>query len=206
MNKEYFLEVSNISIEAVKSKIIEDLNQRIGARQDCKVRIMPFDFRSIPALKAYWVMIDNIVAWDKGVNDLKKSYFHKEFMLEAKLYDEVDRMIYWKWKYKDKIQEGWEIYFWPDGNTYTLTKRKDKEKKQFEECLSLGRQYEKQIRSISNKGDVTKDEMSRLLMTVIDFGDKNIPGWVGIKDNELDNMLKHYKNDQESHNSDVVYR
>ena len=192
MSKEYILKSTNPSIEAVKSNIIQELNERIGARQDCKVTIQSFDFRGVGALNAYWMMIDRIVAWDAAENGLKKSYFHKQFMEEAKLYEEVDNMPFWKIKHKDKIKEGWEVYHWHDDDAYTLMKWKDEGKEEIEEWISLGRQYERHLCSISNKGDVTKEEMSRLLMTVIKFGDDNIDGWIGIIDTELDNMLRSY--------------
>lgn len=57
MNKEYHLRPSSSDAEPTKSKIIADLNQRIGAKEDFKVMIQQLDFRGVGALNAYWMMI-----------------------------------------------------------------------------------------------------------------------------------------------------
>lgn len=135
------------------------------------------------------------MVWDAAENGLKKGYFHSEFMKEAGLYDEVDRMIYWKWKYKDKIKKGWTFYH---GIEVEL-RHPDYEKYQdlddgfsnFRDYfIYLGDQYEKRTRSISNKGDVTKEEMSRLLMEVIKFGASNDVPDCFIEDREFKRMVE----------------
>jgi len=201
MNKSYTLKTDSRNVEEIKSNIIQDLNQRIGARQDCKVMITPLDFRGMNALRAYWMMIDRIVEWDsqEGGNQLKKNYFHNEFMKEAGLYDMVDNIKYWKMKYKKELKEGWEFFFWHDDESYDLIKyleelKEDGERQEdWETKIPLGQQYTHIIRSIANKGDVNKDEMSRLLTEVLKFGAKNEVPDCFIADLELQNMLKSYE-------------
>lgn len=48
MSKEYTLKSSNVGVEAVKSKIIQELNERISARQDCKVTIGKIEVEKTP--------------------------------------------------------------------------------------------------------------------------------------------------------------
>lgn len=189
MNKEFTLRSTNPSVETLKSQAIADIIQKVNAKRDFKVTITPLDFRGVGALRAYWMMIDSIVLWDAAENGLKKSYFHKEFMEEAGLYDEVDHMPYWKMRYKEKIKEGWKLHYWHDSGTYSLDKHQ-KGTEEIEEWVSLDYQYQKEIRSLANKGDITKDEMSRLLTAVIKFGAQNDVPDCFIDDREFKRMVE----------------
>lgn len=181
-SKEYILKASNVRIQEVKAALIQDLNERIGVREDFEVKIEPIDFRSIPALKAYWMMIDRVVKWDEDDNGFKKSVWHEWFIREAALTEEIDMMKIWRMKCKPHPLQ-------IDGRQYVYF---DPKLCKFIVLGQLGHRYFNKARSISNKGDVTKEEMSRLLMTVIKFGAENDIPDCFIKDTELENMLKGY--------------
>jgi len=190
MSKEYHLRPSSSDAEPTKSKIIADLNQRIGAKQDCKIMIQPLDFRGVGALNAYWMMIDRIVVWDAAENGFKKGIWHEWFMREAGLTYEFDNMPLWELKYKEIIKKhsghfcyhNWDRWFieWLDES-----RGGDEKERKY-----LYIRKEEKTRSISNKGDVTKDEMSRLLMTVIKFGASNDVPDCFIEDREFKRMVE----------------
>lgn len=55
-----------------------------------------------------------------------------------------------------------------------------------------GKRYLEKTRSISNKGDVTKEEMERLINCVLKFGaENNVPN-CEIRNDELDKLLEFY--------------
>ncbi len=194
MNKQYTLKASNVRIQEVKGAIIHDLNVRISAREDFRVRIEPVDFRGTSALNAYWMLVDRIVKWSKEEgNEYNKKDFDVWFRREAGLTEEMDMMDLWEMKYADRIKKGsyikefindsiqcrvgYSYYLQDDDNVYK----------------HLGYQrYITETRSISNKGDVTKEEMSRLLLTVIEFGAQNEVPDCFIADREFKRMVEAY--------------
>lgn len=192
----------------VKAKIERDLENAIVIGKDIKVEIKDYDFRSLNALRAYFVLIQVIVAWHKQycLDHGGKPYGIREwryyFEDQAGLVDEIDLMPMWQLKYKSKIKEGW--YF--EENEYELEavilvkteynflKESEQEKANWNDYhIILGFRYQKQPRSLSNKGDVTKIEMERLLTTVLQFGAENGIEDCKIEDRELKRMLEAYE-------------
>lgn len=152
-----------------------------------QIEIKPYSKRSQNALAAYWVLINAVVRWS---NEQGNSYTDKDFdewfKREAGLVEEVDMMPMWKMKYKiqndtriteDSFHDGMYLYCDFEFN-----------------YISLGERYIQRTRSISNKGDVTKPEMEKLLSTVLQFGAINDIKECVITNTELDKLLKFYEN------------
>lgn len=156
---------------------------RVHSKEDYQVEIKPYSKRSLNALNTYWMLIDKIVAWDKDVNQLKKGYFHRQFMEEAGLFGEGDKMPYWKMKYSN-----FKILEIPTAKDQYIIQGEGLTILEF-----LGDRYVQEPRSIANKGDVTKIEMERLIEAVLKFGSDNKVPKCFIEDLELERLLKSYK-------------
>jgi len=191
MNKDYYeLKKDCPRRQVTKGNLIARLNKLIEANESCQVKIEPYDKRSQNALAAYWMLIDVIVKWDSTENGLNKRYFHDMFMEEAGLVEEVDKMPGWEMKYKNEIEQGYSIKdddFGDDSYILVRPNQKEEDKAIFLDC-----RYKSKTRSISNKGDVTKEEMERLIFSILDFGkpgNNNIPG-CEIRKDDLSRLLK----------------
>ncbi len=196
--------------EGTRSNVYKRIDDFIkNSTEDFQIDFSPCNKRSKKALAAYWMLIDIIVKWDSTENGLNKRYFHDMFMEEAGLVEEVDKMPRWKMIYKDKIKEGWLFTEDPSVGTsllqhpdfdIILDKALDADDgygyfttADYE--ISLGFQIETQTRSIANKGDITKEEMEKLIFCILDFGkldNNNIPG-CEIRNDDLEKLLKFYE-------------
>lgn len=167
----------------------------VGFNEDFQVEIKPYSKRSQNALAAYWCLIAAVVKWDADNNGLSKDVWDEWFKREAGLVEEVDLMPIYQIQYRNirlktykDYEEGIIIF---DGTNCSC--RSDR-------CSSslcdrsniLVERYIEKTRSLSNKGDVTKIEMERLLNTVIKFGADNLIPNCFIKNEELDKLLKFY--------------
>ena len=199
MNKNPFIfKKDNPNIEGVRTNLIAEVNQRMGALsiggEDFKVEIKPFNGRSKNALAAYWCLIRSIVEWDKDNNGYNDKVWDEWFKVKARLGNNIDMMPVWKLSYKIKIEQGWEFFYWHDSDSWAL-RHPDRDNDDFEfkdgnYDITLGESNQYKTRSLSNKGDITKDEMQRLLMTVMEFGKDNEVPDCFIPDDELTRLLK----------------
>ena len=163
---------------------------RVHSKEDFQVEIKPYSKRSLNALNTYWMLINTIVKWDSGNNDLKADVWDEWFKKEARLVEEFDNMPLWILKFK-KDKPDWTISY----KNYDLREEVTIRSPNRKEKIILGSRYVEKTRSIANKGDVTKLEMERLISKVLDFGavdNNNVPGCF-IEDVELERLLKSYK-------------
>lgn len=165
-----------------------------GDKTDFKVEIMPFNSRSLNALNAYWMLIDTIVKWDEDNHGYKKNVWDEWFKTEASLTKTIDMLPLWKMKYKDKIKDGWDFELRNEDECFLFKAENplfniETGRRYTGRCT---RRYTKKTRSISDKGDVTKQEMERLLNCILKFGAENDVPNCEIKSTELERMLKAY--------------
>ncbi len=168
------------------------IRQAISGDEEFQVEIKPYSKRSQNALNAYWMLIDRVVEWDSENNGYPKDVWDEWFKTEANLMMSFDLMPIWKLKFKEQLSEpGVVIKEIEAADSCTLI-REDGEEGFHDVINDLGSRHEVKTRSISNKGDVTKAEMKRLLLTVIKFGAENDVPDCFVTNKELDKLLKFY--------------
>jgi len=181
-------------LRAIELEAHEQLSYYVeNISEDFQFEFKSYSKRSQKSLAAYWVLINSIVEWsNEQGNSYTDKYFDESFKKEAGLTEEVDNMAMWKMRYHDKIKKGWELYYWADSETYSLMEYKDGDPDgDVVNWVDLGPQYIHKTRSVANKGDITKQEMERLIECVLEFG-KDIPN-CKITDLELERLLKFYE-------------
>lgn len=157
--------------------------------EDFQIEIKPYSKRSQNALAAYFVLIDKVVVWHPsycekhGGIPINKEGWRYWFEKEAGLFEEVDLMPIWEMKYHNLVVEKGYRLFENLGADFSL-------KKEGALDISLGKRFIQKTRSLSNKGDITKIEMERLINTVLEFGAKNEIPKCFIEDGELEKLLK----------------
>ncbi len=207
MNKTFIFKKTHTNNESIKLNLISEVNQHIGALsigcEDFQVEIKPYSKRSTNALAAYWCLIKAIVKWDKDNNGYDDKVWDEWFKREAGLLEDVYMFNFVKYKVAPRILLLHEQFSGNHGVGITFISI-DKETANrlnlkegdtvYDEPLNF--QYVRddvwvtKTRSLSNKGDITKDEMQRLLMTVMEFGkDNGVPDCF-IPDDELTRLLK----------------
>lgn len=160
----------------------------LAGSQEFQVEIKPYSKRSQNALAAYFVLIDKVVAWHPsycekhGGIPINKEGWRYWFEIEAGLIEEVDLMPIWKMKYRNAFNQKHEVV--NNNGCWSLYFAESKS------GLTLGERYIQKTRSLSNKGDITKIEMERLINTVLEFGAKNEIPKCFIEDGELERLLK----------------
>jgi hypothetical protein len=165
----------SIAVECYRS-----IQSCLGGHKEFQIEIKPYSFRSLNALRAYWVLINSIVKWDKDNHGFKSDIWDEWFKREAGLIEVIDLMTFWEVKYnKYNISHPTQL------NT-------DYQAYNDEKCIVLGKRYIEKTKSISNKGDVTKEEMERLLNCVLKFGAKNEVPNCFIDDGEKEKMLSKF--------------
>jgi len=172
MNKQFIFKYDNLENWA---KIRLSLDAEMLLKEctdipcDFQVEIKPLNSRSKNALKAYWVLIGSIVKWDANNNGYKQRVWDEWFKKEAGLIEEIDMIPLIRMRHSSSP------YGLPDKNL----------------ARDLGLSWYI-TRSISNKGDVTKEEMERLINCVLKFGaENNVPN-CEIINTELDKLLEFY--------------
>jgi hypothetical protein len=170
----------SIAVECYRS-----IQSCLSGSKEFLIEIKPYSKRSYNALSAYWCLLKTIEDWHKkisvetGDNPQPKEVWSEWFKRDIGLLKEVDNLPFWKKKYK-----GVEFFCNTDGEYYFFKDGKKNE---------LGKRIVKDARSLSNIGDVTKDEMERLINCVLKFGAENDIENCIILDQELENLLKKSK-------------
>ncbi len=179
--------------QVTQSNLIVRMNQLTKANEGFQVKIDPCNKRSKNALAAYWMLINSVVRWstEQG-NSYTDKDFDEWFKKEAGLTQEVDIMSMWKMKYRDKMDDGGEfIYNGGNEESYAfITKDYYPTKNSTDKFFYLGKRYIQKTRSISNKGDVSKSQMEKLIHTILEFGATNDIKECVITNAALDRLLK----------------
>lgn len=215
MNKTFTFKKTYSNNESIKLNLISEINQHIGALsiggEDFQVEIKPYSKRSMNALAAYMALIDSIVEWDKDNYGYSKKVWDAWFKKKAGLTELIDMIPLYEMEYQDLIKKGWflthQAVFDEDGEWYNnhahpilILQNPDYKfpyppninpKDHDENWIYVADDSrEIRLRSLSNKGDVTKEEMTRLLHEVLEFGAQNQVPNCFIPDDELDRLLK----------------
>jgi len=140
--------------------------------------------RSPKALRGYWRLIGvitkhlnktNLENWEgEDVSDMFKENIGFTY--------KIDKMPLWSRRFRDELNNGYEIFFWADDGCYSLEKKSEEDVIPFSsnDRVSLGFRYKVKTRSLKkNKGCTLKD-MEKLIGEVLRFG-------AGISDCELKN-------------------
>ncbi len=145
MKKDLFIFKKDIKPEVVKSSLVQRIDELISlGGEDFKVEIKPHSERSLNALGAYWMLIGAVVKWDKE-NGFSGDVWSEWFKRDVGLIEKIDMLPMWMKKPRDK-----------NGNILLGDER-----------------YIEKTRSLANFGDITKNEMSNLIETVLNFGAVN---------------------------------